>query len=59
MYPGQVDAGFDLGTDPTDLMSKTGQYWKSDTEFDLKARTKPGPTSETLELDSTNKCREI
>ena len=59
MDPGQVDAGFDLGTDPTDLMSKTGRYWKSDTEFSLKARTEPGPTSETLGPDLTDKCREI
>ena len=59
MDPGRVDAAFDLGTDPTDLMFKTGQYRKSDTEFSLKARTEPGPTSETLGPDSTDKSREI
>ena len=48
MDSGQVEAGFDPGTDPTDLMSETGRYWKSNTEFDLKARTKLRPASETL-----------
>ena len=59
MDPGRVEAEFDLGTDPTDLMYKTGQYWKSDIEFGLKARTEPGPASETLRPDSTDKSREI
>ena len=59
MDPGRVEAGFDQGTDPTDLMSKTDRYWKSDTEFSLKVRTEPGPASETLGLDSTDKSREI
>ena len=36
MDSGRVEAGFDLGTDPTDLTSKTDRYWKSDTEFGLK-----------------------
>ena len=59
MDPGRVEAGFDLGTDPTDLMHKTGRYWKSDIEFGLKARTEPGPASETLRPDSTDKSWEI
>ena len=59
MDPGRVEAGFDLGTDPTDLMYKTGRYWKSDIEFGLKARTEPGPASETLRPDSTDKSQEI
>ena len=59
MDSGQVEAGFDLGTDLTDLTSKTGRYWKSDIEFGLKARTEPGPASETLGPDSTDKSREI
>ena len=59
MDPGQVEARFDLGTDPTDVTSKTGRYWKSDAEFGLKARTEQGPASETLGLDSTDKSREI
>ena len=59
MDPGRVEAGFDLRTGPTDLKSKTGQYWKSDIEFGLKARTEPGPASETLGPDSTDKSREI
>ena len=59
MDPGRVKAGFDLGTDPTDLTSKTGRYWKSDPEFGLKTRTEPGPASETLGPDSTDKSREI
>ena len=54
MDSGRVEAGFDLGTDPTDLTSKTGRYWKSDTEFSLKTRTEPGPAFETLGLDSTD-----
>ena len=58
MNPGRVEAGFDLGTDPTNLMPKNSQYWKSDTEFGPKARTELGPTSETLGPDSTDKCRE-
>ena len=37
MDPGQVEAGFDLEIEPTDLPSKTGRYWKSDIEFGLKA----------------------
>ena len=59
MDPGWVEAGFDLGTDPTELMSKTSQYWKSDTEFNLKARTELGLAFETLGLDSTDKSGEI
>ena len=59
MDPGGVEAGFDLGTDPTDLMYKTGRYWKSDIEFGLKARTEPGPASDTLGPDSTDISWEI
>ena len=59
MDPGRVEAGFDPGTDPTDLTSKTGRYWKSDPEFSLKTQTEPGPASETLGPDSTDKSREI
>ena len=59
MDPGRAEAGFDLRTGPTDLKSKTGRYWKSDIEFGLKARTEPGPASETLGPDSTDKSREI
>ena len=59
MAPSRVEAGFVLGTDPTDLMYKTGRYWKSDIEFGLQAQTEPGPASETLRPDSTDKSREI
>ena len=59
MDPGRVETGFNLGTDPTDLTSKTGQYWKSDPEFGLKTRTEPGPASETLRPDSADKYWEI
>src|SRR5436190_18067793 len=59
MDPSRVEARFDLGTDPTDLMYKTGRYWKSDIEFGLKARTEPELASETLGPASTDKSREI
>jgi len=45
MDPSRVEAGFGLRTGPTNLISKTGWYWKSDIEFGLKARTEPGPDS--------------
>ena len=59
MDPGQVEAGFDLWTNPTNVISKTGRDWKSDTNFGLKAQTELGPASETLGLDLADKSQEI
>ena len=59
MDPSQVEAGLDLGTDLTDLISKIGQDWKSNTEFSLKTRIELRLASETLRPDLIDKSREI